>query len=51
MQKVPYMLILGEKEVEANAVGVRKRKEGDIGQMSIEDFVSMILKEIEEKAM
>ena len=51
LQKVPYMLILGEKEVEANAVGVRKRKEGDIGQMSIEDFVSMILKEIEEKAM
>ena len=51
LQKVPYMLILGEKEVEANAVGVRKRKEGDIGQMSIEDFVSMIIKEIEEKAM
>lgn len=51
LQKVPYMLILGEKEVEANAVGVRKRKEGDIGQMSIEDFISMILKEIEEKAM
>ena len=51
LQKVPYMLILGEKEVEANAVGVRKRKEGDIGQMSIEDFVSMISKEIEEKAM
>lgn len=51
LQKVPYMLILGEKEVEANAVGVRKRKEGDIGQMSIEDFVSMILKEIEEKAI
>lgn len=51
LQKVPYMLILGEKEVEANSVGVRKRKEGDIGQMSIEDFVSMILKEIEEKAM
>ena len=51
LQKVPYMLILGEKEVEANAVGVRKRKEVDIGQMSIEDFVSMISKEIEEKAM
>ena len=51
LQKVPYMLILGEKEVESNAVGERKRKEGDIGQMSIEDFVSMISKEIEEKAM
>ena len=51
LQKVPYMLILGEKEVEANAVGVRKRKEGDIGQKSIEDFVSMISKEIEEKTI
>lgn len=51
LQKVPYMLILGKKEVEANAVGVRKRKEGDIGQMSIEDFVSMISKEIEEKTI
>ena len=51
LQKVPYMLILGEKEVEVNAVGVRKRKEGDMGQMSIEDFVSMISKEIEEKTI
>ena len=51
LQKVPYMLILGEKEVEANAVGVRKRKEGDIGQKSIEDFVSTISKEIEEKTI
>ena len=51
LQKVPYMLILGEKEVEVNAVGVRKRKEGAIGQMSIEDFVSMISKEIEEKTI
>lgn len=51
LQKVPYMLILGEKEVEVNAVGVRKRKEGDIGQMSIENFVSMISKEIEEKTI
>lgn len=51
LQKVPYMLILGEKEVEVNAVGVRKRKEGDIGQMSVEDFVSMISKEIEEKTI
>ena len=51
LQKIPYMLILGEKEVEVNAVGVRKRKEGDIGQMSIENFVSMISKEIEEKTI
>lgn len=51
LQKVPYMLILGEKEVEANAVGVRKRKEGDIGQMPVKEFISMISKEIETKAL
>ena len=41
------MLILGEKEVEAGAVGVRARKEGDIGQMSLQDFTNKILGEIE----
>ena len=50
LQKVPYMLILGEKEVEANAVGVRKRKEGDIGQMPLEDFIDKIISEIDEKS-
>ncbi len=49
LQKIPYMLILGEKEKEANAVGVRARKEGDIGQMSIEEFVSKIKEEIDIK--
>ena len=46
LQKVPYMLILGEKEVEANAVGVRARKEGDIGAMKIEEFISKIEEEV-----
>jgi len=49
LQKTPYMLILGEKEVEANAVGVRKRKVGDIGQMKLEEFIAKIQNEIEEK--
>ncbi|MGN1330998.1 MAG: threonine--tRNA ligase [Clostridia bacterium] len=49
LKKMPYMLILGDKEVEANAVGVRKRKQGDIGQMLLEDFIQMISKEIDEK--
>ena len=48
LQKIPYMLIIGEKEVEANAVGVRSRKEGDIGQMQTADFISKIKEE--EKA-
>ena len=47
LSKVPYMLILGEKEVEAGAVGVRARKEGDIGAMPIDDFVAKIKEEVE----
>ena len=46
LQKIPYMLIVGDKEVEANAVGVRSRKDGDIGAMSVEDFINKIEKEI-----
>ena len=48
MQKIPYMLVIGDKEVEANAVGVRSRKDGDIGQMPIDEFIQKIKKEIEE---
>ena len=51
LQKIPYMLIIGEKEVEANAVGVRARKEGDIGQMPVKEFISKIKEEIEEKKL
>ncbi len=47
LQKIPYMLILGEKEVEANNVGVRSRKEGDIGGMKVEQFVEKIKNEVE----
>ena len=46
LSKVPYMLILGEKEVEAGAVGVRARKEGDIGAMPIADFIAKLQEEI-----
>ncbi len=46
LSKVPYMLILGEKEVEANAVGVRARKEGDIGAMPLQDFIAKLQEEI-----
>ncbi len=48
MQKIPYMLVIGDKEIEANAVGVRSRKDGDIGQMPISEFIQKIKKEIEE---
>lgn len=39
MSKVPYMLIVGEKEEEAKAVGVRKQGEGDLGAKSVQDFI------------
>jgi len=42
LQKVPYMLIIGDKEIEANAVGVRSRKEGDIGQMEVDEFIGKL---------
>ena len=50
LQKIPYMLIIGDNEVEANTVGVRSRKDGDIGQMSVEDFVQKIQEEIKNFA-
>ena len=43
MEKVPYMLIVGEKEVEEKAVSVRKRDEGDIGSMKVEEFTAKVL--------
>ena len=49
LEKVPYMLVLGAKEQENNAVAVRSRKLGDIGQMPIEEFLEKIQKEIENK--
>ena len=47
LQKVPYMVVVGDKEVEAGTVGVRSRKDGDIGQMKIEDFINKLKIEIE----
>ncbi|HLA95166.1 MAG TPA: threonine--tRNA ligase, partial [Pyrinomonadaceae bacterium] len=42
MQKIPYMLVLGDKELEDNTIAVRERKEGDIGAMSLEEFKEKI---------
>ncbi len=51
LAKVPYMLILGDKEVEAGAVGVRSRAAGDIGAMKIDEFIQKISSEIEQKTL
>ena len=49
LEKVPYMFIIGDKDVEANTVSVRHRKEGDLGAMKLEDFIVMAQKEISTK--
>ncbi|MBD5644307.1 threonine--tRNA ligase [Clostridium botulinum] len=49
LQKVPYMLILGDKEVEAGKVAVRSRKDGDLGAISLEEFIEKIKNEIKNK--
>ena len=46
LQKVPYMLVVGDKEETSGEVGVRNRKDGDLGAMKLEDFVSKIDSEI-----
>ena len=49
LQKIPYMLIVGEKEVEGNTVSIRSREEGDIGAKSVEEFTKEILEKIDSK--
>ncbi|MDD5603955.1 MAG: threonine--tRNA ligase, partial [Eubacteriales bacterium] len=49
MEKVPYMLIIGDKEAESGAVSVRSRSEGDLGVMAAEDFAAKVLEETAKK--
>ncbi|MBI5206314.1 MAG: threonine--tRNA ligase [Candidatus Firestonebacteria bacterium] len=49
MGKIPYMLIIGDKEIEENVVSIRKKNVGDIGKMKLEEFIINIQKEIREK--
>ena len=50
MQKIPYMLIIGDKEVENGVVAVRSRKDGDQGAMSLDQFIRQITVEVATKA-
>ncbi|HRF60629.1 MAG TPA: threonine--tRNA ligase [Fimbriimonadaceae bacterium] len=45
-QKIPYMLVLGDRDIEAGTVGVRSREEGDLGAMPISEFVARLLREL-----
>ena len=49
--RVNYMCVIGEREEEAGSVSVRSSKEGELGEMSVEEFTAKLLKEIEEKKM
>jgi threonyl-tRNA synthetase len=49
LKRIPYLLIIGEKEVENNTIAVRKQGEGDKGSMKIEEFVNFINSEIKKE--
>ena len=49
LQKIPYLLVVGDREMRAKNVAVRQRKKGDLGQMKLEDFIDKVKKEIKEK--
>jgi threonyl-tRNA synthetase len=51
MEKVPYMLVIGDKETENRQVAVRSRKEGDLGAMALDAFIEKIVKEVKDRVL
>ncbi len=49
LQKIPYMLVVGDKEIENGEAAIRARKEGDKGTMKVDDFIQMLQQEINNK--
>lgn len=49
MEKVPYMVLLGDKDIENQTISIRGRKEGDLGATTVEEFIEKMLQEIESK--
>ena len=49
-KKVPYVCVIGDREIEADSVAVRKRKVGQVGTMKVDDFANQVLEEIRTKA-
>lgn len=49
LQKIPYMLVIGDKEVQDSCISVRSRKEPDLGKFNLDDFVKKIKDEVERK--
>jgi threonyl-tRNA synthetase len=51
LEKIPYMLVIGQKEAEANSVSVRHRSRGDLGTQSVDAFLESVTKEVAERAL
>ena len=51
LEKVPYMIIVGDKDIEAGVVSVRHRKEGDLGAMQLDAFLALAKEEIDAKTI
>ena len=49
LEKVPYMVIIGQKEVDENVISVRSRKDGDIGASNTDEFIEKVKEENEKK--
>ncbi len=51
LEKVPYMLVVGDKEAESDEVSIRGRAKGDLGRVTVEQFIENALEEIQQKAV
>ena len=51
LEKIPYMLVIGQKEAEANSIAVRHRSKGDLGVQSVEAFLATITNEVAERSL
>jgi threonyl-tRNA synthetase len=51
LKRIPYMLVVGDKEMEAGEVAVRSRRGDDLGKMRLEDFIAMAQQEVVEKTI
>ena len=51
LEKVPYMVVVGDKDIENSTISVRKRKEGDLGAMTVEQFLEKIVPDRDNKVI
>ena len=51
LEKVPYMVVVGDKDIENNTISIRKRKEGDLGAMTVEQFLAKIIPDRDNKVI